>query len=588
MNGRSGAAFGAAMTASAPLNFKPSTAELAKASFRRLAKAQLEPTPENYAQAYALEVSSHGEDALASVVSQPAVAAPETGSTVEIAMRHRAVLAGWASLVERLARGLERGGRHWTVARRRDSMLRVFDSSRSDPMRMHQRLHSLTCAWEDDSPNDNVLTDSLPESDDAVSMPEPAASEISVNRVDAAPDESWADVLISLERTVRTALPVQDPSAAALADRLSAAAQELANAGINAARVEHIGALCTQARVLLGQRHQVVHQLSTLCHELTAGLSEVAEDGSWVKGQCEAVQACLPPPGSEPNMRMIRGAGAVLADARRRQKDVQHERQSAQTALKSLIQNMLLEVGDLGEQTGRFQAATAAHAQTISQANSLEELTGVVQTLLDDSRAVQQAVRMSHERLHADKDRASELENRVLELEGELRRLSDEVSTDALTQVSNRRGLAQAFAVETSRVQRLESTCLSIGLIDIDNFKKLNDSLGHAAGDVALKNLASQVQARLRPGDHLARFGGEEFVVLIPGSPVQEAQQALTRLQRSLTEALFLHEGREVFVTFSGGVTTWQLGETLEAALGRADLALYEAKRTGKNKTCLA
>ena len=110
----------------------------------------------------------------------------------------------------------------------------------------------------------------------------------------------------------------------------------------------------------------------------------------------------------------------------------------------------------------------------------------------------------------------------------------------------------------------------------------------HAAGDLALKALASEVSKRLRPDDRVARFGGEEFVVLMPGTPTEEARQALTRLQRSLTEALFLHEGREVFVTFSGGVTAWRPGEALEPALERADKALYEAKRTGKNRTCSA
>jgi diguanylate cyclase len=74
----------------------------------------------------------------------------------------------------------------------------------------------------------------------------------------------------------------------------------------------------------------------------------------------------------------------------------------------------------------------------------------------------------------------------------------------------------------------------------------------------------------------------------MPGTGVEEARQALTRLQRSLTEALFLHEGREVFVTFSGGVTAWRPGEALEPALERADRGLYEAKRTGKNRTCVA
>jgi diguanylate cyclase len=175
----------------------------------------------------------------------------------------------------------------------------------------------------------------------------------------------------------------------------------------------------------------------------------------------------------------------------------------------------------------------------------------------------------------------------VLELEGELRRLSDEVSTDALTQVANRRGLLQAFEAERSRAQR-EGSALAVGLIDIDNFKKLNDSLGHAAGDEALKALASCAKQGLRPIDHVARFGGEEFVVLLPGAGVDEGQQLLTRLQRQLSASLFMHDGREVFVTFSAGVTSFRDGEALDTALERADRALYEAKRTGKNRTCIA
>ena len=96
------------------------------------------------------------------------------------------------------------------------------------------------------------------------------------------------------------------------------------------------------------------------------------------------------------------------------------------------------------------------------------------------------------------------------------------------------------------------------------------------------------MRGRLRPVDHLARFGGEEFVVLLPATPRADAQQALTRLQRSLSASLFMHDDKEVFVTFSAGVTQWNPGEPLEAALERADEALYEAKRTGKNRTCAA
>ncbi|MDE2276635.1 MAG: diguanylate cyclase, partial [Burkholderiales bacterium] len=353
--------------------------------------------------------------------------------------------------------------------------------------------------------------------------------------------------------------------------------------------------ICERARRLLSHREHLVEQFHRLAMELTEGLGELAEDDSWVRGQCESLQARLDADLQQgPSVRGVRAAGAMLAETRRQQQRVRDDRRAAQSALKQLIQDMLHEVGELGEHAGRFQLATAQHAQAIERADSLQGLAGVVRAMIEDTRTVQAAVGQSQQRLQADRARAGELEAKVRELEAELRRLSDEVSTDALTQVANRRGLTQAFEAERARQQRLlqaegeAAAPLAVGLIDIDNFKRLNDTLGHAAGDVALKSLAAAVRERLRPADHLARFGGEEFVVLLPATAPEEARLVLTRLQRSLSEALFLHEGREVFVTFSAGVSAWRPGEALEATLERADEALYEAKRTGKNRTCMA
>ena len=252
-----------------------------------------------------------------------------------------------------------------------------------------------------------------------------------------------------------------------------------------------------------------------------------------------------------------------------------------------MVQQMLTDLASLDDATGHFGERIARHVDVIGQADTLDSVAEAVRAMLTDARTVHQVVSDARQRLQQDQARAQALESRVRALEGELRRLSDEVTTDVLTQVANRRGLFAAFELERARLQ--DGTAgLAVGLIDIDNFKRLNDTLGHAVGDVALATLAARVKSALRPGDHLARFGGEEFVVLLPETPVEQAQQVLTRLQRDLSAALFMHQGRGVLVTFSAGVTAFRPDETLDAALERADEALYEAKRTGKNRTCCA
>jgi diguanylate cyclase len=292
----------------------------------------------------------------------------------------------------------------------------------------------------------------------------------------------------------------------------------------------------------------------------------------------------------------------MLGGTRERQRALREERSRARDSLKSLIHQMLAELGELGQHTDRFQNNVGRYAEVIEKADSLESLAGVVREMVEESRSVQTLVRQTQERLTLENERASSMSQRVEELEGELRRLSNEVQTDQLTQIANRRGLLAAFAIEQAKSEREageatgpEGTTelpsdkrIALALLDIDNFKRLNDTLGHGAGDQALKSLAERVSKELRPGDLVARYGGEEFVLMLPATPLDEAQAVLQRLQRALSTSLFLHEGKDVFITFSAGVTHFRPGETLEAALDRADVALYEAKHTGKNRACIA
>ncbi|HET9644784.1 MAG TPA: diguanylate cyclase [Burkholderiaceae bacterium] len=540
-------------------------AAIAKAALLRLASAKLEPTPENYARAYAEEA---GEPT-------PAQA--------------------WAMLIERIVRGLERGGRQWTAARKKESLQRVLEGSRGDAQRLQQRLRGMLASWD----SDNGAEAPLIAGDSALgpgSGPSPAVADASpppaapLHPPAAQPvpatssDRAWQPLVMQLEGTVRSALPADEPRAAELAEELSALADRIASEGPTPHIAAAVEAVCTRARRLLAHRHHLVEGLGALCRELTAGLTELSEDESWARGQCESLQARL---AEDLSVRGVRAASEVLAQTRERQHALRSERDRAREALKGLIHRMLHELGELGETTGRFHESVGRHAEVIESADSLESLAGAVREMVEESRAVQALVRQTQTRLHDEHERAGELERKVRELEGELRRLSEEVSTDALTQIANRRGLMQAFEVEQSKLARGAGP-LALGLIDIDNFKKLNDSLGHNAGDQALKALAQRVRTSLRPHDSIARFGGEEFVVMLPDTPLEEARLVLTRLQRAVSGSLFMHDEKPVLVTFSAGVTLYRDGERIEQALERADEALYEAKRTGKNRTCVA
>ncbi|WOB09904.1 GGDEF domain-containing protein [Piscinibacter gummiphilus] len=551
-------------------------AALAKAALRRLVMDKQEPTPENYARAYHQEAGT----------TPPA--GPPAAGTVGEKEESAAQADALAKLIERVVRGVQRGGRQWTTARKKDSLQRVLSSSRSDVNRLQQRLNQLINGWESDTidgavdPEAAAMEVEQPWSDPT--QPAPLV-ELPSGAPAAASDSTpiWHDVMQALSGTLQQALPAPPAPSAELSDELAALVRRIRERGPTVGQSDELDQLCKRATRALAHRQHLIEQLGTLCGELTASLVELAEDQSWAQGQSEAMRDEI---GQGLTSRSVKSVSELLHHTREHQKQLRIERTKAQDQLKQLITRMLAELGELGSQTGRFHENIGRYADVIERADSLESLAGVVREMVEESRTVQSLVKVAQGKLQYEHERATDLSERVVELETELRRLSEEVSTDQLTKIANRRGLLQAFDAERARQGRDGST-LSIGLLDIDNFKKLNDELGHNAGDVALKSLAEVVSKTLRPTDMVARYGGEEFVVLLPNTPVNEGEQILTRLQRSLSGGLFMHEDKRIFVTFSAGVTAYRPGERIEVALERADEALYEAKRTGKNRTCI-
>lgn len=329
----------------------------------------------------------------------------------------------------------------------------------------------------------------------------------------------------------------------------------------------------------LRRTERLTVELTELIRTMCDTIAVLADDESWVRGQVEALRTLLAGDVDHVSVAELR---TLLAQSGQMQQRIAEHRRQALAQLKSTMVEFARVIAGLMESTGAYHDRLAEHAGTIEAASSLESLSATIRGLLDDTRDMNAQVVTTHQGLSASQRMALSLEREVSRLELELAAASAELTTDHLTQTLNRRGLEEAFAA-AQRKAKLTRGALSLALIDVDDFKALNDALGHQAGDDALKHLSLLLKDRLRPNDGVARYGGEEFVILLPGANLSDAQTTLVRLQRELTRHVFMHDEQRRFITFSGGVTAVRYDDSMATALARADDAMYRAKREGKN-----
>ncbi|HIF18023.1 MAG TPA: GGDEF domain-containing protein [Cycloclasticus sp.] len=159
--------------------------------------------------------------------------------------------------------------------------------------------------------------------------------------------------------------------------------------------------------------------------------------------------------------------------------------------------------------------------------------------------------------------------------------------TDPLTGVLNRSTLQSVFQKETAQAKRHHSG-LSLVMLDIDFFKTVNDNYGHAAGDVALKELTNCIEHTARESDHIFRLGGEEFAILLNSTDLKGADLLAERLRKAVQGISIKHAEHNFNFTVSMGITECNDNDTLENTMNRADKALYEAKESGRNKVVSA
>ncbi|WP_417311214.1 diguanylate cyclase [Ectopseudomonas khazarica] len=165
-------------------------------------------------------------------------------------------------------------------------------------------------------------------------------------------------------------------------------------------------------------------------------------------------------------------------------------------------------------------------------------------------------------------------------------RIAALATTDVLTELPNRRGFDILAEQALQEAQREQSPLCAV-LLDLDNFKLINDEHGHLAGDEVLQRFARQLRDKLRQSDILCRWGGEEFILLLKNTDRQAAHDLAEKLRQQCAEQRYAIADQTLQVTASLGLSQWQPGESLHSLLGRTDRALYRAKQSGRDRVCV-
>ncbi|MBU3058673.1 diguanylate cyclase [Pseudomonas indica] len=228
---------------------------------------------------------------------------------------------------------------------------------------------------------------------------------------------------------------------------------------------------------------------------------------------------------------------------------------------------------------------------SVRDAVDLESLKRTVENRLDGLLgSMDRYQRLRDEREQTIADRLQHLVERVASMEQEAKGFREHLEeqrqkalVDPLTGLPNRAALDERLELEVARWQRYGGDLL-LAVLDIDHFKRINDNYGHLAGDKVLKIIAGELAKRLRKTDFIARFGGEEFVLLVPSTPLEGGLQLLETLRAAIEACPFHFRGERLTITLSAGLAAFADGERSERTFERADQALYRAKRGGRNR----
>lgn len=592
--------------------------EIARETLKHLAARRLQPTPDHYEEIYhevagvSPERTEGGIHPLAAEILKLLRAFPRQSpelqrqitqidkaaqvrewhtishllvGAIESQSGQAELVRGWADLIRDLVTQWDLRSPHFSTARKSESLTKVLLNFGNHPSLLNQKLDALIKGWADRKANSESIQmvddDPPPDTEAAASAADTTATTANALVMDW---QVWRDILVKALRFGLAERLTDLPELAEDALSLALAAESVSSKeGVDFLN-RRLKSFWVQLELKTERNQRINASLVNLLLLLSENIAMVSGTDRNLLGQVALVRDIL----SQPlTMRRLYDAETAFKEIVYQQSNMRQSLGEAQAALKSMITLFVNRLGAMADSTGDYHDRIENYAERIQKTNEITDLNALLTELMQDTRHMQLDMVRSKEEMIGARDKAEAAERRIAELEEELRSVSEKVREDQLTGALNRRGFEEMFNTEIARMER-SSKSLCVGLLDIDNFKKLNDRLGHQAGDEALIHLVAVVKETLRPTDVVARYGGEEFVVLLPESSLSEATLVMRRVQRELTKRFFLHNNERVLITFSAGVTLYIPGERRDDAIDRADHAMYHAKKSGKNQVVVA
>jgi len=588
---------------------KLSATDIARLTLSQLAKDGLQPTPENYEAIYNKIIGKKSDSSSAAsqailkafakankktadfiAVEEKISAAIHNQNWLTVQNELQALLSesavnsaaeiNWALLIRALLRQLDVSHKGTTLSRKKEGLSRVLTTFAKDPAVLAEKMQALIRSWGMETTAIEVQMLS-PKQNDHIGA-------VGANNLTAKDGVHAASLLRDmLARTVDLALlPLLKDAPVAHQNAQKFLVQLYEKTGQEQS-IENISLLKDILFTIETEREnqQNVYQtLIDLLRLLAKSISGLAVEDSWVQGQLSIVNDVLNKP---INIATLDNAVGSLKELVHKQSNLKPALHDAQGLIKKMAETFILRLVDMTETTDEYHQKIENHQHKLSDVNSIDELNGVLQNVLEDTRMMGLTVQRTREEFNDSRAKVSQAEQKIQELTSVLEYINERANEDYLTGTLNRRGMEEALEREFSRADR-HNTSLCIAMMDIDHFKKINDVLGHSTGDETLTHFAKIIKEVKRTTDVLARYGGEEFIIILPNTEQEDAVKVIERVQRKLTKEFFMHSDERVVITFSAGVAKRIGKETPGEIIPRADAALYAAKNAGRNRVIAA